>query len=69
MLGALRMPEGVPLVGDTHNVEFDNLRRAFEEGYAFVYAQYQLLTANVEKWGEHEALELLVELTLSWAIA
>lgn len=29
--------------------------------YAFVYAQYQLLTANVEKWGEHEALELLVE--------
>ena len=29
--------------------------------YAFIYAQYQLLTANVEKWGEHEALELLME--------
>ena len=29
--------------------------------YAFIYGQYQLLTANVEKWGEHEALELLME--------
>ena len=29
--------------------------------YAFIYAQYQLLTANVERWGEHEALELLME--------
>jgi glycosyltransferase involved in cell wall biosynthesis len=31
MLGGLRLPPGVPLVGDTHNVEFDNLRRAFEQ--------------------------------------
>lgn len=29
--------------------------------YAFIYGQYQILTANVEGWGEHEALELLVE--------
>ncbi len=29
--------------------------------YAFIYGQYQLLTANVERWGEHEALELLME--------
>ena len=29
--------------------------------YAFIYGQYQLLTANVEGWGEHEALELLME--------
>lgn len=29
--------------------------------YAFLYAQYPLLTANVEHWGEHEALELLME--------
>jgi glycosyltransferase involved in cell wall biosynthesis len=31
MLGALRLPQHLPLVGDTHNVEFDNLRRAFEQ--------------------------------------
>jgi glycosyltransferase involved in cell wall biosynthesis len=31
MLGSLRLPAGIPLVGDTHNVEFDNLRRAFRE--------------------------------------
>lgn len=29
--------------------------------YGFIYGQYQLLTANVERWGEHEALELLME--------
>jgi glycosyltransferase involved in cell wall biosynthesis len=31
MLGWLRLPRGVPIAGDTHNIEFDNLRRAFEE--------------------------------------
>lgn len=31
MLGAMRLPQHIPLVGDTHNVEFDNLRRAFEQ--------------------------------------
>jgi glycosyltransferase involved in cell wall biosynthesis len=31
MLGGLRLPTGVPMVGDTHNIEFDNLRRAFDE--------------------------------------
>lgn len=29
--------------------------------YAFAYAQYAMLTACKEQWGEHEALELLVE--------
>ena len=30
LLGRLRLPEGLPRVGDTHNVEFDIFRRAFE---------------------------------------
>lgn len=29
--------------------------------YAFAYARYGMLTACQEQWGEHEALELLVE--------
>lgn len=29
--------------------------------YAFAYARYPMLTAVQESWGEHEALELLVE--------
>lgn len=29
--------------------------------YAFAYARYPMLTACLEKWGEHEALEFLVE--------
>jgi len=29
--------------------------------YAFLYGQYNLLDANREAWGEHEALELLIE--------
>ncbi|MDP8993777.1 MAG: 2OG-Fe(II) oxygenase [Pseudomonadota bacterium] len=29
--------------------------------YAFAYAQYKMLSAQQEGWGEHEALELLVE--------
>lgn len=29
--------------------------------YAFAYARYDMLTACKERWGEHEALELLVE--------
>ncbi|HEX8644809.1 MAG TPA: 2OG-Fe(II) oxygenase family protein [Allosphingosinicella sp.] len=29
--------------------------------YAFAYAQYPLLTAYMEKWREHEALDLLME--------
>ena len=31
MLGGLRLPAGIPLLGDTHNIEFDTLRRAFEQ--------------------------------------
>jgi len=29
--------------------------------YAFAYAQYPILTAYQERWGEHEALDLLLE--------
>lgn len=29
--------------------------------YAYIYRQYNLLDANREAWGEHEALELLIE--------
>ena len=29
--------------------------------YAFVYAQYKMLDAYLGKWGEHEALDLLLE--------
>lgn len=29
--------------------------------YAFVYAQYSMLNAHLEHWGEHEGLDLLIE--------
>ena len=29
--------------------------------YAFIYAQYRMLDSYLEKWGEHQALDLLVE--------
>ena len=43
MLGGLRLPAGIPLVGDTHNVEFDNLRRAFDApGHPLLRAYFGL---------------------------
>jgi Rps23 Pro-64 3,4-dihydroxylase Tpa1-like proline 4-hydroxylase len=45
---------------------FKQLMQAIETAmrgrdYAFLYAQYNLLDAHREGWGEHEALDLLVE--------
>jgi polysaccharide biosynthesis protein PslH len=52
MLGGLRLPEGVPLVGDTHNVEFDNLRRAFEATRHPLLRAYFRLQASMTRRSE-----------------
>jgi polysaccharide biosynthesis protein PslH len=40
LLRDLPLPEGVPIVGDTHNVEFDVLTRTAASGESFVRRQY-----------------------------
>lgn len=52
MLGGLKLPEGVPLVGDTHNVEFDNLRRAFEQTRPGPLREYFRLQAALTRHEE-----------------
>lgn len=52
MLGGLRLPAGVPLVGDTHNIEFDNLHRAFEATRHPVLRQYFRLQASLTRRSE-----------------
>ena len=43
LLGYLKLPSGVPVVGDTHNVEFDCVRRAAEHARALPARWYYTL--------------------------
>jgi glycosyltransferase involved in cell wall biosynthesis len=53
MLGGYRFPPGVPLVGDTHNVEHDSLRRAAHEAHELwrraYFARQAVFTAREER--------------------
>ncbi|HTI38147.1 MAG TPA: glycosyltransferase [Vicinamibacterales bacterium] len=52
MLGCYRLPRGVPLVGDTHNVEHDNLARAAStapEGWRRLYYRVQAALTKREE--------------------
>ncbi len=49
MLGSLRLPRGVRLIGDTHNIEFDNLRRAFEQTSSPWLRQYFRIQSALTK--------------------
>jgi glycosyltransferase involved in cell wall biosynthesis len=40
LLRGLPLPDGVPIIGDTHNVEFDVLRRMAEAGDGFLIRSY-----------------------------
>ena len=57
LLRPLRLPRGVPIVADTHNVEFDVLRRAAALSDRFLVRQYARLQWRAmrrqERWCGH----------------
>ena len=58
----LRRQELAALAPDQRNALMTKVGAAMRAGdYAFAYGQYRMLDAYLEKWGEHEALDILLE--------
>jgi polysaccharide biosynthesis protein PslH len=53
LLGFYRFPKGIPLVGDTHNVEYDLMYRAYQETHNMVGKLYHSLEY---RFGKREEL-------------
>jgi polysaccharide biosynthesis protein PslH len=63
LLRALPLPENVPIIGDTHNAEFDVLRRTAELADGFLlrqYARWQCLATRAEEQRCGRRVDLLL---------
>jgi polysaccharide biosynthesis protein PslH len=56
ILGFYRYPENVPIVGDTHNVEYDLFYRMFQESKNLLYKWYCYLVYSL---GKREEIKIL----------
>lgn len=52
LLGMYRFPSGIPLIGNTHNVEYDNLRRSCRQTHNFVRKSHYFLQSLALKRDE-----------------